>query len=136
MREIDEFPVGHIILAGIDTNKEKRYRGSGRKIIVAEDGRRLPHSLLPIELAILGRALLLDEKSGEAREVTPNMLVAEFVELADQQKAYGLSYESINGALKRLVGWGYMSLRVTGRRGGNDLKSYSITPEGLTQIED
>jgi len=135
MREIDGYLLGHQVLAGVEI-KERRPRGGGRKIIVAEDGRKLPHLLLPIERVILEHASLLEGETGESREVTPNMLMDELGS-TDEQKEYRLSYENVNMALKRLDGWGYMSSRVVARHGTRSArKAYSITPEGLTRIED
>ena len=135
MREADGFPVGYIILAGIDI-RDKRPRGSGRKTVITEDGRRLPHSLLPIEKAILGRASILGEDSGTLREVTPNMLVDELGS-GNDPKTDRLGYETIKKALKRLESWGYMSSRIINRQGTRSPhRAYSITPEGLTRIED
>jgi hypothetical protein len=134
MREINGYVLGHQILAGVEV-RDRRPRGGGRKIVVTEDGRRLPYSLLPIELAILERASLSGEANGDAREITPNMMLDE-LESSGDRRMRRLNYEQVKNALKRLDSWGYMSARVIGREGIKSAhKAYSITQEGLIRIK-
>ena len=68
--------------------------------------------------------------------MTVNMMLAE-LESGDERGAKRFTYDTVNNVLKRLNSWGYLSSRdIEGGSMSTPRKTYSITQEGLTRIED
>ncbi|HUD09465.1 MAG TPA: hypothetical protein VMR77_01500 [Patescibacteria group bacterium] len=111
------------------TSTECRGHRVYQLIVSGDSSIRIPITLLPVEREILSLASATDPETDQPIELLGYSLGRQF-----QRTDIPRTHSTIDTALRRLIGWGFLQYRLE-RVPGKTRKYYSITPAGIEKVK-